>query len=137
MRRKQMPPASAAVKGIGLGALFGIILTLASVALLTTMIASGNIGENAIEFLVMLILGCAAFTTSVLGGKLSGKRHCVACMLSVALYCVVIIGCGVVFDKSLSGAWRHILVCALGALSGCVVCIFTTGKKRSKTKPYL
>ena len=138
MRKKQIPPANAAVKGIGLGALAGIILTLALAALLATWIANGNIGENAIDFLVMMILGCSTFVASVLGGKLSAKRHCAVGLLSVAMYCAAIISCGVlVFDKSPTGVWRHILICALGALSGSVVCIFTARKKRRKIKPYL
>ena len=102
--------------GVGIGAGGSILATLALTALAASLVNRGTVSEESLDMLTAGILVLSGAVGGLVACGVTGHHRLPVCMLSGAVYYLILLGCNaLLFD----GVYRAVAVTAVAILGGC------------------
>ena len=124
------------MKGIGIGVVAAILITMILSTLVTFLIINENIDAYSMGYYAFGIVLIASFIGCVISGKLIMERVAILSGAVALVYLLMIVAIGVLFfDGSVAGVWTRLVAVAISGVVSCAFCIRgkRNGKKRKGT----
>jgi len=120
-------------KGVGIGILAAIGLSLLLTALVTTMVVRETVTENNIKFYSWGIQYASALLGAIVAyGIVRSKCALMTGITSLAYLFILGTLAVVLYEGITGGIWTSVLAVGLSFLSACTVCISKHGSKRKR-----
>lgn len=119
--------------GLTLGWLAGVLVTLATAVVVTSLIAGERTGEGVANTAAVAAMLLASFVGAMVTGGKIGNRRLVMCLASGGLYFVTLLCCNALF---FDGSYQGLLAAALTILGSSLVAGLMGIRQKRQKKPH-
>lgn len=119
--------------GLTLGWLAGVLVTLGTAVVVTSLIAGERTGEGVANTAAVAAMLLASFVGAMVTGGKIGNRRLVMCLASGGLYFVTLLCCNALF---FDGSYQGLLAAALTILGSSLVAGLMGIRQKRQKKPH-
>jgi putative membrane protein (TIGR04086 family) len=101
--------------------------------LTAVLIINEKFSENGMHYFSFGITLASSMIGGLIAGKRMGGKYAFATFLTGGIYCLVLIGAGILlFDGLTSDVWTTLVAIGIGSICACAICISGKGRGRKR-----
>lgn len=133
MKKSRAKQSNGIAKSILTGVILAIVISVAATVLLGALVINETVKYEHVKFVAPVIQFASSVVCGLVAGKIAGQKYAVITSGAVAGYCFILTATTVtVFGGEFGNVGLGILMCAVGAVVSCLLCMVKRRKHKFK-----